>query len=177
MGSQAPKEDGPTRLTPRAVFQAALRLAGTLTLLFVAYAFAPGTEKTTWGTALTFSLILGALIVLLVFDIRSVMKSAHPGLRAVQVLVTTLAVFLVAVSLTYLGMSHVNKGAFSQPLDHITAFYFTVVVFSTVGFGDIYGKTDPARLAVTIQIFLDLLFIATVVQLLVGTVQRRLSAK
>ena len=37
-----------------------------------------------------------------------------------------------------------------------TRLYFTVTIFSTVGFGDISAKAEAARLVVTAQMFLDL---------------------
>ena len=43
---------------------------------------------------------------------------------------------------------------FSQKLDHSRALYFTITVFSTVGFGDITPTNDAARLAVGAQMLL-----------------------
>ena len=53
--------------------------------------------------------------------------------------------FLVAFSAIYLSMSHEAASTFTEPLDHARALYFTVTIFSTVGFGDITPKTDAAR--------------------------------
>ena len=58
--------------------------------------------------------------------------------------------------------------AFGQPFSRISALYFTVTVFSTVGFGDITPKTDAARLVVTVQMLSDLIVIAVVFRLLFG---------
>ena len=57
---------------------------------------------------------------------------------------------------------------FTQGLDHTRALYFTITVFSTVGFGDITPATDPARLVVSAQMILDLILIGGVVRILVG---------
>jgi len=38
---------------------------------------------------------------------------------------------------------------FGGHLSHTDGLYFTVTVFSTVGFGDITAKTETARLVVT----------------------------
>ena len=51
------------------------------------------------------------------------------------------------------------------------ALYFTVTVFSTVGFGDIVAVSQPARLVVTVQMLLDLLALGLVVRAFVGAVQ------
>jgi voltage-gated potassium channel Kch len=63
-----------------------------------------------------------------------------------------------------LGLSHQNPAAFSEVLTHTSSLYFTVVTFGTVGFGDIRPVTDLARLVVTSQIVVDVLFIAFVVR-------------
>ena len=54
----------------------------------------------------------------------------------------------------------------------MTALYFTVTIFSTVGFGDITPKTDLARLVTTVQMLADLAVIAVVVRLILGTASR-----
>jgi Ion channel len=45
-----------------------------------------------------------------------------------------------------------------------SAFYFTVTVLSTVGFGDIAADSDLVRLVVTVQTPLDLTLLAVVVR-------------
>jgi hypothetical protein len=155
------------------VLRCTARVAATAALLFTIYAFLPGTQKTTWEIVLIFVVVVAALIVLIVYDIRSILMSTHPGLRAVEAVATLVFTLIVAFSAVYLAMSHINRQSFNTPLDHINAFYFTVVVFSTVGFGDITAKTDTAQLVVSIQILLDLAFIAIVVRLMLGAVQSR----
>lgn len=49
--------------------------------------------------------------------------------------------------------------------------YFTVTVFSTVGFGDITAASQSARLVVTVQMLLDLLALGLVVRAFVSAVQ------
>jgi hypothetical protein len=56
-------------------------------------------------------------------------------------------------------MERTNSTYFSQPLTRTGALYFSVTVFSTVGFGDITAKTDPARVIVTVQMFFDLILL------------------
>ena len=55
---------------------------------------------------------------------------------------------------------------FSEPLNHTGALYLTITIFSTVGFGDITPEADLARIAVSIQMLLDLVVIGAVVRLL-----------
>ena len=53
------------------------------------------------------------------------------------------------------------------------ALYFTITVFSTVGFGDITPRTDPARLVVAAQMLLNLVLIGAVVRLLFDAARNR----
>jgi voltage-gated potassium channel len=50
--------------------------------------------------------------------------------------------------------------------------YFTVTVFSTVGFGDIFPASEAARLLVTAQMILNLIVLGLGVRLIVGAAQR-----
>jgi voltage-gated potassium channel len=133
----------------------------------------PGTEQTSWVRVLVFVVVLAALVGLLAYSIRSIAGHSHPLLRGIEALTTLFALFVVAFSVAYLGMSHANAQSFSESLDHVGSLYFTVVVFSTVGFGDIAPKTDSARLVVMVQILLDFVFIGVAVRMIVVAIQRR----
>jgi hypothetical protein len=85
---------------------------------------------------------------------------------------TVIPLFLVVFSWIYITFSTSDPAAFGQTLDRTTALYFTVTVFSTVGFGDITAKTDLARLVVTFQILADLAMIAIVLKLIIGATFR-----
>ena len=74
--------------------------------------------------------------------------------------------FLVVFAVFYLSLSQASTTHFSEPLNHSSALYLVVTVFSTVGFGDITPKGDLARIAVSIQMLLDLVVIGAVVRLL-----------
>ena len=155
------------------VLRTLLRVAATMTAVFVAYALVPGTRATTPATALFFVVALGAFCAFIRFEIRSVLRAAHPALRAIEVIFVIFPIFVVAFSIIYLKMSQTSHQSFNQPLDHVSSLYFTVVSFGTVGFGDIVPKTDAARLVVMIQIIFDLIFIGFVAHALFGVVQQR----
>jgi Ion channel len=54
-------------------------------------------------------------------------------------------------------MAHTNPANFNtHPLTRTDMLYFTVTVFSSVGFGDITAASQLARLVVTARIVLDL---------------------
>jgi voltage-gated potassium channel len=102
-------------------------------------------------------------------------RSELPELRAAQGLGVILPLFLVVFASIYLSMSDSSRTTFSQPLDHTAALYFTVTVFSTVGFGDITPKTDPSRIIVSFQMLLDLVIIGAVARILLNAAKTTLS--
>ena len=52
------------------------------------------------------------------------------------------------------------------------ALYFTVTVFSTVGFGDITAVTEAARVLVTGQMIADIVILGIGVRIIVDAVKR-----
>jgi len=71
-----------------------------------------------------------------------------------------------------LVMARLSPGSFTAPLSRTDALYFTVTVFSTVGFGDITAKAETARLVVTGQMIADLVILGLAIKAIVGAVRR-----
>ncbi len=72
--------------------------------------------------------------------------------------------------------SHQSPSTFTQRVDQTRAFYFTISVRSTVGFGDITPRTDTARLVVAAQMVLDLAIIGAVFRLIFNAARSRISS-
>ncbi|WP_231914402.1 potassium channel family protein [Rhodococcus sp. LB1] len=106
------------------------------------------------------------LVCVLVWQIRRIVRAPVPELRAIEALVAVISLFLVLFATTYLSLSLTTPAAFNQHLDHTRALYFTIEVFSTVGFGDIVPRTNPVRILVTTQMLLNLVIIGAVVKIL-----------
>jgi voltage-gated potassium channel len=70
-------------------------------------------------------------------------------------------------------MSAMSTGNFDGRLTHADGLYFTVTVFSTVGFGDITAHTQAARLVITGQMICDLIVLGLAIKIIVGAVSRR----
>ncbi len=111
------------------------------------------------------------LVVVVVWLLRSIVASDYPTLRAIEALALILPVTIFGFAYTYLAMWHAHHAGFSEPLDHIASVYFTVTVFTTVGFGDIVARTDGTRFVVTLQMVLDLVLLAFLVRVFVFAVR------
>jgi hypothetical protein len=80
--------------------------------------------------------------------------------------------FLILFAGTYVVMAHASPGSFGERLTHTDALYFTITVFSTVGFGDITAKSEAARLVVSGQMLADLVILGLGIKVIVGAVSR-----
>ncbi len=116
-------------------------------------------------------------IAVLLFEIRGITRARHPMLRAGVAMSIVIPLFLVFFAWIYLNMSNSDVQTFGAPMDHMKALYFTVTVFSTVGFGDITPKTDLAELVTTVQMLADLAVIAVVVRLILGVASRSVAER
>jgi len=111
----------------------------------------------------------------LAWQARQIVGAELPELRAVQALGVVIPLFLVLFAAFYLSLSNATAHTFSEQLDHTRAIYFTITVFSTVGFGDITPQTDLARIVVSIQMLLDLVIIGAVVRMILNAAQAGLA--
>ncbi|HET9658165.1 MAG TPA: potassium channel family protein [Kineosporiaceae bacterium] len=141
--------------------------------MIAAYAWAPWDR---WnGLAAIGQLLLWSVLVVvaLVMEVRAVLRSAHPWIRALQGSMVCAALQLLPFAGIYTAMSEADRATFTQPLTRLDAAYFTVTVFATVGFGDVAPVSAPARALVTVQMLADLILIGVIVKVLVGAAQRR----
>jgi voltage-gated potassium channel len=159
------------------IVRSALRAAGSASVLVAIYYLLPLNTSIRWAaiTILLVGLIL--LIVLIAFQVRWILTSPFPGLRAVEALATSVPLFLLLFASTYVVIAKISASNFSQPLSRTDALYFTVTVFSTVGFGDITAKSQAARLVVTAQMIADLVILGVAIKVIVGAVRRVRSAR
>jgi voltage-gated potassium channel len=144
----------------------------TAALLVFAYFVLPIEHRPHQSVVLRLGVALALFVVVVVNEIRLIATHDRPMLRATVAMATIIPLFLVLFAWIYLTMARADPAAFGVPLSRISALYFTVTVFSTVGFGDITAKTDVARLVVTVQMLADLAVIAVVIRLLLGAATR-----
>jgi voltage-gated potassium channel len=148
-----------------------LRAFGSTVALVAIYYLLP-LDRTSISVAvvmLAFGLV--ALVGLVTFQVRSIIRATYPALRAVGALATSVPLFLLLFAGTYFVMGGISDANFSEPLTRTDALYFTVTVFSTVGFGDITPKSETARLVVTVQMIANLILIGLGARMLLGAAQ------
>ena len=161
---------GPSR---REVTVAVLRALLTASLLIALYYALPlNFEESSISTAAKFTLGAAAFLGLLTWNLRAITQSKNPGLRALEGLMGVVPLFILLFASTYFTMSRNDATAFSAPLSRTDALYFTVTIFSTVGFGDITPKTEAARLVVSAQMILDLIILGLGVRIILEAVNR-----
>jgi len=163
-----PEASPPLRIIVRALLQA----AGSTVALVAIYYLLPLDHFSTWVAVTVLVIGLVVLIGLVAFQVRWILVSRFPGLRGVQALATSIPLFVLLFASTYVVLATISASNFSEPLTRTDALYFTVTVFSTVGFGDITAKTEAARLVVTGQMIADLVVIGLAVKVIVGAVKR-----
>jgi voltage-gated potassium channel len=154
------------------IFRAVLRSVLVATVLVVLYYVFPLDRG--WGSDTAVRLLVGVLVFagVMVWHVRAIAGSRYPGLRAAVALGMILPFFLLLFASTYFVMERASPASFTQRLTRTDALYFTVTVFSTVGFGDITAKSEAARVVVIVQMLADLALLGAGVKVLLGAVQR-----
>jgi voltage-gated potassium channel len=139
-------------------------------LLFVAYYTLPMDRPERSGLVV---LVVGllALGLVLLWQVRAIMGSPFPRLRAFETLTIGIPLLLIVFASAYYLIGKADINSFTAPLSKTDALYFTVTVFSTVGFGDITAKTELARILVMIQMMFDLAVFGLVAKLIFGAVE------
>jgi voltage-gated potassium channel len=117
-----------------------------------------------------------ALLVLLgvsILEVRAIVRAAHPGVRAIEALATTVPLFLFVFASSYFLMAQADPANFNtHVLTRTDALYFTITIFATVGFGDVTAASQHARLLVSFQMILDLLVLGLGIRVFAGAAQR-----
>jgi voltage-gated potassium channel len=148
-----------------------LRTTLAIALLVVAYYQAPLDRALTFASGVVFvgALLLATLAV--VVEVRGILASARPLLRAIRVIALGLPLLLVLFAATYITVDGQQANAFTEPLSRTDGLYFTVTTFATVGYGDISPQTELARVLVTVQMLVGLVAVGVIAKVVLGAVR------
>ena len=121
----------------------------------------------------TVAVTLLVLSVVTVWQVRAILRSPQPGLRGIEALAIIAPLYLLLFAIAYFLMARVEPASFTaDQLTRVDTLYFTITIFSTVGFGDISPASEAARLLVSGQMILNLIVLGAGVKLLTVAVQR-----
>ena len=167
-----PDQDLPPAKRRRLIVQAVLRGVLVTTVLVVLYYLLPLDRP--WNTGTAVRLLAGLLVFagVTVWQVRAIAGSRYPGLRAAEALGLIVPLYLLLFASTYFVMERASAANFTEPLTRTDALYFSVTVFTTVGFGDIAAKSETARVVLIVQMLADLALLGAGARVLLGAVRR-----
>jgi voltage-gated potassium channel len=159
----------------RSVAASVMRVAVLLIVLALLYVFAPLGRRLDGNVIAELALSLLVLLLVTRWEFRTVSRTKFPEVRALEAVGVTLPLVLMPFATAYYVMAHEVPASFETHLTRLDSLYFTITTFTTVGFGDITAKSEPARAVVTAQMVVDLLLIGIIAKALFGAARRRRS--
>ncbi len=158
--------------TRRALFLGIGRSLLTVILLIAVYFTVPLTGEAEAWIWISLLLLLVLLVAVIAWEVRSILKSPHPGIRGIEAMAVIAPMFLLIFAVIYFVLAESNSANFNEGgLTRIDALYFTLTILVTTGFGDIYAASQVARVVVMMQMIFDLLLIGVVLKVVYGAVQ------
>ena len=160
-----------SRLT-RVVISSIARTAAGCGLIWFALAMVP--ERPDLSLAVPIVLVFAGLGIYGWFfarELKRIRTAKYPMVVAGEAMILVAVMFLAVFAAYYVMISNQNPGAFTEPLDHFTAYYYALTVLATVGFGDITPVEPFARVVTMLQMAIDIVFIAAVVKVITVTAQ------
>lgn len=156
----------------RSFLVAVVRPLVTVTALVVGYYLLPVDRPLNVGTLVILVVSLCVLVMLILWETRTILHARHPTLQGIQALALIVPLFLLVFANAYYVMEYNQPDSFSTPLTRTDALYFVITVFATVGFGDIAPVTQVARILVMVQMVGDLVLLGGVLRVILGAVER-----
>jgi hypothetical protein len=153
------------------------RVVLVVSLLSAAYFLLPARRPDDGTGLLWLVLMLGVFAAVVGAQVPAIVRSRYPILRAVESLAVLVPLYLLIFARLYLANSIHDPEGFSRPLDHVTALYFTVTVFATVGFGDIVASSQSMMLLVTTQMIINLAVLGLGIRLLTSAARRGIARR
>jgi voltage-gated potassium channel len=169
VGAELPTSGLPTW---RAGFLALFRAALSVCALGAVYFLLPtrsGSAGSEWPWLILELIVFGVIVGI---QVPAIVRAKYPILRAVETLAIVIPLYLLIFARIYLSTSFIDASAFNEPLTIVTALYFTITVFASVGFGDIVPHSDSMRLLVSVQMLFNLVVFGVVIRLLTSAARR-----
>ena len=125
-------------------------------------------------------LLFGAGVTAIVYFVAALVRRRRTspddsGVR-LEALVALVYALIIFFALTYLSLA-TREDEFVDLDNRVDALYFTVSTIATVGFGDVHAVGSAARVAVTVQMALDILVLGIAARLAGPAIARRWAEK
>ena len=170
--STSTQDPAAVRPSTRRLLWTMVQVVGSIVVLVTLYYVLPLDHSSMSMTVTMLLAGLAGFVLLVGFQVRAIVRSSYPALHAVEALATSVPFFLLIFASTYVALANLVPASFGEHITHTDGIYFTVTVFSTVGFGDITAKTETARLVVTLQMLTDLIIYGLVIKVFMRAVRR-----
>jgi hypothetical protein len=167
-----PDHDYPPAAPRLIIFWAMLGGLLSTAALVVLYYLLPLDQPFGAGSAVRVLIGLAVFAAMAVWQIRSIISSRYPAVKAFQAVGLILPFYILLFSSTYFVMERTSAASFTEPMTRTDALYFSVTVLSTVGFGDITPKSEVARIVLIVQMLGDFVLVGVGVRLLLLAVNR-----
>ncbi len=136
------------------------------------YALVPIDKGDSDQTVLIVMTVLGVIWLLAVArQLVRLRRSQNPILQVGEALATVVVLLVVCFALTAMMIDSAPGNQYSENLDKTAAFYYSMTVTTTVGFGDITPTSHLARNVADVQMFVDLVALAAALRALTWAVQ------
>lgn len=149
----------------------------TATVVIAAYYLMPFVPSRNASPFFQLTIGLSSFALVLLYQMRAILTDEFPMRRAATGTAILLPLFIVIFSWVYLVTSFSYPDSFAEPFTRTQALYFTITVFTTVGFGDITPLTDGARIITIVQMICNVILIAVVFRLMFGVASKRAARK
>jgi voltage-gated potassium channel len=153
------------------VLRVAARALASTAVLVAVYYLVPLKRVSDVPTLGVISLAFLLVLAVLVLQVRSIVRSDYPRLRAIEAVFVAVPVYLLSFAAIYYLMASASSDNFGEALTRTDALYFSVTVFATVGFGDIVATSEAGRVFVTTQMVGDLVLIGFGLRVLLTATQ------
>lgn len=174
--SGVPFGDLPVGERRRVIARAVSGSLGIVVLLVVGYYLAPVDGAAGAGVAVRVTFALAALALSIALGAVVIVRARYPLLGLLYALSAVVGSAVVLFAGTHLIISQYDPSAFSEPLNHTGALYFTVVTATTIGYGDISPQSDLARIVVMLHMVVNVAILGVGVRALVGVARQRRGA-
>ncbi|NQU37321.1 MAG: two pore domain potassium channel family protein [Actinobacteria bacterium] len=167
-GMRVPTVIGVVRYFPGFLLGAAIPSIIILVAFSAAPTFAGGTAVQLLVGESIFIVFWLALVFPLYLNrqIRRIATSDHPQATWLEALTVLGTLFLAIFAHIYRVIGGADGGSFTEPMDMLNSYYYSLTVLSTLGLGDIAPITTNAKIFTMAQIICDIALIGLVLKVL-----------